>query len=134
MTSVGNLLGGRIADRFGHGRVVIVGMIGLSFFFWSFMNLTGTVQLLALASLGISVGATTPSSLVMAQDAWPQAIGVASSLVMGVAWMPSSIGAWIVGTLADQRSLSFAFSTLTFVPVIGVSCCYLHWLATSIRG
>ena len=121
MTSVGNLVGGRVADRIGHERVVITGMILLSLFFWGFMNLTGLVQILALALLGMSVGATTPSSLVMAQEAWPQAIGLASSLVMGVAWMPSSLGAWAVGLIADRSSLTFALSTLTFVPLLGVA-------------
>ena len=121
MMSVGNIVGGRVADRIGHEIVVITGMVCLSLFFWSFMNLTGAAQIMALALLGMSIGLTTPSSLVLAQDAWPGAIGMASSLVMGVAWLPSSLGAYVVGIIADRSGLTFALSTLTFVPLLGVA-------------
>ncbi|MEM7335175.1 MAG: MFS transporter [Chloroflexota bacterium] len=120
MTSVGNLIGGRLSDRIGQERVVIGGMVLLSLFFWGFIEFSGIPQLIFLALVGVSVGATTPASLVMAQEAWPGAIGLASSLVMGVAWMPSSVGAWVVGNLADRFSLPYALSTLTFVPLLGV--------------
>ncbi|MFT5196740.1 MAG: FSR family fosmidomycin resistance protein-like MFS transporter [Cellvibrionaceae bacterium] len=119
-TAVGNLLGGRVADHVGHDRVVIGGMILLSLSFWGFMNLSGPFQVISLALIGVATGMTTPSSLVMAQAAWPQAIGLASSLVMGVAWMPSSLGSWTIGMMADRTSLGFALSTLTYVPLLGV--------------
>ena len=121
MTGAGNLLGGRVADRIGHERVVIGGMILLSAAFWGFLNFSGPFQVISLALVGMATGMTTPSSLVMAQGAWPQAIGLASSLVMGVAWMPSSLGSWTIGLIADRSSLTFALSTLTFVPLIGVA-------------
>ncbi len=121
MMSVGNIIGGRMADRVGHERVVLAGMTLLSLFFWGLINLTGAAQVISLALLGISIGATTPPSLVLAQSAWPKAIGVASSLVMGVAWMPSSVGAWVVGLIADRSSLTYGLSTLTFVPLLGVA-------------
>ncbi len=121
MTSVGNLIGGRLTDRIGQERVIIGGMVLLSLFFWGFIESNGPMQFVFLALVGVSVGATTPASLVMAQEAWPGAIGLASSLVMGVAWMPSSVGAWVVGNLADRFSLPYALSTLTFVPLLGVA-------------
>ncbi|MCB0011003.1 MAG: MFS transporter [Anaerolineales bacterium] len=121
MTSIGNIAGGRIADRLGNEQVVITCMILLPLFFWGLIHLTGLPQFVALALIGITVGATTPCYLVMAQDAWPDAIGLASSLVMGVAWLPSSLGAWVVGLIADRSSLTFALSTLTFVPLLGVA-------------
>lgn len=121
MTGAGNLLGGRVADRIGHERVVLGGMVLLSVGFWGFMNLGGPLQIISLSLVGIATGMTTPSSLVMAQGAWPQAIGLASSLVMGVAWMPSSLGSWTIGLIADRTSLTFALSTLTYVPLLGVA-------------
>ncbi|MFK7805451.1 MAG: MFS transporter [Anaerolineae bacterium] len=121
MTGAGNLLGGRVADRIGHERVVLGGMVLLSVGFWGFMNLSGPLQIVSLSLVGIATGMTTPSSLVMAQGAWPQAIGLASSLVMGVAWMPSSLGSWTIGLIADRTSLTFALSTLTYVPLLGVA-------------
>ena len=127
-TSVGSLIGGRVADRFGHERMVIFCMLALSGAFWGFLNLGSIGALVSLSLIGIVVGATIPSTLIIAQEAWPKAIGLASSLVMGVAWMPSSIGAWVVGLIADQSGLGYALSTLTFVPLVGALVLLLAYL------
>ena len=56
----------------------------------------------------------------MAQEAWPEGIGLASSLVMGLGWLPFGVGSWAIGRLADSTDLTFALGTLIYVPIISL--------------
>jgi FSR family fosmidomycin resistance protein-like MFS transporter len=89
------------------------------------LQTTGTVQLLCIGLIGVMIGATFPVTILMAQEIWPRATGLASSLVMGVGWLPAGIGSWVVGLIADRSSLSAGLTTLIFVPLVGVTAVIL---------
>jgi FSR family fosmidomycin resistance protein-like MFS transporter len=74
------------------------------------------------------IGATFPVGILMAQEVWPQAKGLASSLVLGLGWLPAGIGAWLVGFIADKTSLTYGLTTLLFVPLVGVTAVILFKL------
>ena len=74
----------------------------------------------ALLFFGLLIGVSNPIAILMAQEAWPQGVGLAAALAIGIGALPSGIGAWTIGRLADQTSLGYAFSTVTWVPLISV--------------
>ena len=65
MTSIGNLIGGRLADRIDPAYVIVGGMTLISVFLYGFMNTSSIAQLVFLALTGVSVGVTTPATIVL---------------------------------------------------------------------
>jgi len=118
--SVGSLSGGTLSDRVGRIPVVIASLALLGPAQWLFLQTTGVAQVLCLISIGVLIGGTFPVAILMAQETWPHAVGLASALVMGLGWLPAGIGAWVSGLIADQTSLGFALTSLVFVPAVGV--------------
>jgi MFS transporter, FSR family, fosmidomycin resistance protein len=120
-TSVGTLVGGVLSDHAGRLPVVFVSLLAIGPAVWMSLQISGPLQAALLALVGISIGLTFPITLVMGQDAWPQGVGLASSMVMGVGWLPFGIGSWVVGRIADQTTLTAALGTLIFVPLVGLA-------------
>lgn len=117
---IGSLIGGPLSDWVGRVTMMMVSLSLLIVAQWVFLNTGGTLQSIAGVLIGISVGISFPITLLLAQDAWPKAIGLASALIMGIGWVPYGVGAWVIGQVADANGLTFAMSTLTWVPVIGL--------------
>ncbi len=117
--STGSLLGGSISDRFGRVPVIAVSLIMLVIGQLLLLNLTGPSQLAAIVLIGLMIGASFPVSIVLAQEAWPNHVGLASALVMGLGWLPAGIGAFVVGRIADQTTLTVGLQSLVFVPLVG---------------
>lgn len=123
--SIGGLSGGTLSDRIGRVSVVIISMAVLPAFLWLIFHTTGVAQTVFLFGVGVAIGMTFPVAILMAQEAWPSAVGLASSLVIGLGWLPAGLGSWVVGNIADRSSLTFALTTLTFVPLIGLGAAVL---------
>lgn len=117
--STGSLFGGTISDRFGRVPVIAVSLIVLVIGQILLLNLTGAAQLAAIVLIGLMIGASFPVSIVLAQEAWPNHVGLASALVMGLGWLPAGIGAFVVGRIADQTSLTGGLQSLIIVPLVG---------------
>jgi FSR family fosmidomycin resistance protein-like MFS transporter len=120
--SAGSLIGGPLGDRFGHWQVVAAGTLLMSASHWVFMSHNGLPALAALTLSGVAVGATYPTAIVMAIEAWPRQVGVASGLLMGLGWWPGGFGAYITGIIADNLSLTAALYTLALPPLAGLAC------------
>jgi FSR family fosmidomycin resistance protein-like MFS transporter len=117
---MGSLLGGFVADRVGNWTVVVVSLALVGPLYWLFLSLPplSFTQALTLAAVGVAIGCTFPTSILMAQDAWPKRVGLASGLVMGVGWAPGGLGASVTGFLADQQSLDVALQWLVVAPFV----------------
>ena len=118
--AVGSLTGGTLSDRIGRVPVVLLSFAVATPVIWFLLHTQGAVQVLCIVLAGIMIGATYPVTILMAQEAWPRAIGLASSLAIGFGWLPGGIGAWSVGVLADRYSLTGALSTLAVAPIFGL--------------
>lgn len=116
---VGSLSGGRISDRIGRTRTVLGAALIMIPAHITFTNGPPALQLLAVAVLGAALGATLPVTIVMAQERWPHATGVAAGLVMGLGGLPAGIGASVTGLLADTWSLNVALQWTLLAPIIG---------------
>jgi len=121
-SGVGSLFGGPLSDRLGRWQL-LVGCLGLlAPVTWAFVGASGLFQWLWVGVIGMLVGATFPVSIVIAQDAWPGGVGIASGLVMGLGWLPGGIGASITGSIADRRSLEVGLRWLVAPLLLGMVC------------
>jgi len=119
--SLGSLFGGSLSDRFGRLPVIGVSLFFISVGHWLMMRLGGLPQIAAIALVGMMIGASFPVTIVLAQEAWPNNIGFASAVVMGLGWLPAGLGAWVVGRIADSAGLTVGLSSLLLVPVVGIA-------------
>lgn len=119
--SLGSLFGGSLSDRFGRLPVIGVSLFFMSVGHWLMMRLGGLPQIAAATFIGAMIGASFPVTIVLAQEAWPNNIGFASAVVMGLGWLPAGLGAWVVGRVADNSDLTTGLSSLLFVPIVGIA-------------
>jgi FSR family fosmidomycin resistance protein-like MFS transporter len=120
--SVGSLTGGPLSDIIGRWQVFALSLGLLPAVFWLFLTTSGLWQLAALSVSGVLIGSTFPVGLVLGQETWPNRVGLASALVMGLGWAPGGIGASVTGLVADQFSLTTGLQTLILPPLVGVGC------------
>lgn len=130
--SAGSFFGGPAGDRFGHWQTVALATACLAGFHWLVMNTGGVVQVGALILSGIAVGATYPTSIIMAIEAWPTKVGIASGLIMGLGWWPGGLGAQFTGYVADLNSLAYALELL-ILPILGASLLILGYATLRAR-
>ncbi|HZD10277.1 MAG TPA: MFS transporter [Candidatus Binatia bacterium] len=123
--AVGSLTGGTLSDRLGRLPVVLLSFTLAIPVLWFLLHTHGPLQVLCISLAGVMIGATFPVTILMAQEAWPRAVGLASSLAIGLGWLPGGLGAWSVGILADRFSLTFALSTLIAAPLVGLGAAIL---------
>ncbi|MBN1217465.1 MAG: MFS transporter [Anaerolineae bacterium] len=123
---VGSLTGGTLSDYIGRWQVLALSLVLLAPAHWLFLLATGPAQMALVATMGVLIGASFPVGLVMAQDAWPSRVGVATALVMGLGWTTGGIGASITGFIADQFSLTIGLQFLILAPLVGVGCLLVY--------
>ncbi|MBI9047361.1 MAG: MFS transporter [Anaerolineaceae bacterium] len=126
LSSLGGLFGGILSDKIGRVIIVAISCLLLGPVFWGFLNLTAIPKLLIIAMMGLALGLSFPVTTVMAQEAWPKGIGLASSLVMGLGWLPFGVGSWAIGSMADKGSLFSALSSLVYIPLISFAAVILY--------
>ena len=124
--SGGSLLGGIMSDKIGRWQVVALSMVLLSPTMWLFVTASGLLQVVAAGAIGVFIGASFPVTIVMAQETWPQGVGLASALVLGLGWVPGGIGAFVTGYLADQSSLDLGLQSLIIPPIMGLICMLVY--------
>jgi FSR family fosmidomycin resistance protein-like MFS transporter len=130
--SLGALLGGAAARRFGGAWVVtlslISGMLGLLPVPW----LPGPVLIPWMFVAGVLMFASEAQVTALAQRLLPAFAGVASSLMMGVGLGLGNVGALLTGAIADRRGIQFALTatTLLMAPAIVAAFVYM----ASMRG
>lgn len=119
--SAGALFGGSLSDRFGRLPVIGLSLLVIIPGHWLMMRLSGLPQMASVVLIGLMIGASYPVTIVLAQESWPQSVGFASAMVMGLGWLPAGLGAWVVGRIADGSSLDNGLASLLLVPLVGIA-------------
>jgi FSR family fosmidomycin resistance protein-like MFS transporter len=118
--AIGGFLGGRMADRFGGRRVILISMAGCLPFAALFFLTSGVASMIGLAFTGLILLFTIPVNVVMAQELVPAQAGTVSALMMGFAWgMAGLIFIPLTGWAGDHFTLHHALAALNLFPVIG---------------
>jgi FSR family fosmidomycin resistance protein-like MFS transporter len=127
--SLGSLFGGSPSDRVGRLPVILVSLALMMAGHWLLLRLSGGPQMIAVVLIGVMIGASFPVTIVLAQEAWPQSVGLASALVMGLGWLPAGIGAWVVGHIADRSTLDDGLASLLLAPLVGLAAAGIYAVA-----
>jgi FSR family fosmidomycin resistance protein-like MFS transporter len=115
----GNLLGGRMADRFGYRIVAIAGFVALLILLPLFALAQSPVQaMLLLVPIGLVFSAPTGPLVVLGQGYLPNRVGLASGVTLGLAFSFGGITMPLLGTVADHYGLHAAIWVVALMPIL----------------
>jgi FSR family fosmidomycin resistance protein-like MFS transporter len=130
---VGNVLGGKLADRFGHLKVMLGGFCLLIPLLPALIWVRNPqIAVALLVPIGLSLYATYSPIIVMGHRYLPNHIGFSSGVTLGVAVAMGGVAAPLLGKVADVYGLWSALAVIALLPVLPAGLT-LHAL-TSHRG
>ncbi len=97
---VGNVGGGRLADRIGRKPVLVSAMVISATMLAAFLMSSGIWLWLSLAVLGMSLFATLPLGILIAQDILPENRSLGSGLALGLSNALAALGVMALGPVA----------------------------------
>ena len=119
---LGNLIGGRLADRIGHRQIVVVGfalmILMLPALLWADRP---AVAFPFLVGLGFSLSCPYASMVVLGQSYLPNRVGFASGVTLGFAVAVGGVVSPLLGWVADQHGIRFALAGTTLFPAAGAA-------------
>jgi FSR family fosmidomycin resistance protein-like MFS transporter len=119
---VGNLLGGRLTDRFGPTRVAAVGFCVLLPFMPGLVAVTNVpVALAILAAMGFALSTTYSPLVVLGQAYLPNHVGFSAGVTLGLAITVGGVATPLLGRLADHYGLWAALAALSAVPPLSAA-------------
>jgi FSR family fosmidomycin resistance protein-like MFS transporter len=115
----GNLLGGRMADRFGYRIVSIAGFFALMIVLPLFaLAASPTQAMLLLIPVGLAFSMPTGPLVVLGQGYLPNRVGLASGVTLGLAFSFGGIMMPLLGTVADHYGLHAAIWVVALMPIL----------------
>jgi FSR family fosmidomycin resistance protein-like MFS transporter len=114
--TMGTFLGGPLADRFGHKKIILVSL-GLSCpLFVLFLLSTGFWSFFWLTLAGLVLIFSFSVSMVMGQSFMPRNVGLASGLILGLSFGMGGLGASVLGIFADIWGVPLTLWIISFIP------------------
>jgi MFS transporter, FSR family, fosmidomycin resistance protein len=115
----GNLIGGRMADRFGYRIVAIAGFVVLMIVLPLFALADSPIQaMLLLVPVGLAFAAPTAPMVVLGQGYLPNRVGLASGVTLGLAFSFGGIMMPLLGSIADHHGLRTAIWVVALLPIL----------------
>ena len=117
--AIGTLVGARLADRWGHKRLLIVSFALSSALFPIIFIATGYALFAVFGLFGFVLISSFAVTTVMSQRLLPDNVGMASGLTVGFAIGTGGIGVTILGIIADAYGVPAALKFIAILPVAG---------------
>ena len=123
--AVGGFIGGPLGDRLGSKYIIWASILGVVPFtlllphanlFW-----TGVLTV----PIGLIIASAFPAIVVYAQDLLPGRTGTVAGLFFGLAFGMGSVGAAVLGRLADEIGVERIYQICAFLPLIGLLAAFL---------
>jgi FSR family fosmidomycin resistance protein-like MFS transporter len=123
--AVGGMLGGPLGDRLGSKYIIWVSILGVLPFtlLLPYANLFWTSVL--TIPIGLIIASAFPAIVVYAQDLLPGRTGMVAGLFFGFAFGMGSVGAAVLGRLADHVGITVVYQLCAFLPLIGLLAGFL---------
>jgi MFS transporter, FSR family, fosmidomycin resistance protein len=119
---VGNLVGGRLADRFGHIKAILVGSCILIPLLPTLLWVSNAlVATFLLVPIGLALFAVYSPTIVMGQKYLPNRIGFSSGITLGLAVAIGGVATPFLGMIADHYGIWTALAGLTILPVLAAA-------------
>ena len=114
--TAGTFIGGPMADRFGHKKIILISL-GLSGpLFVLFLLSTGVWSFIWLTVTGFILIFSFSVSMVMGQSFMPQNVGMASGLILGFSFGIGGLGAAVLGLFADLWGVPLTLWLIALLP------------------
>jgi len=123
--AIGGMIGGPLGDRLGSKYIIWASILGVLPFtlllphanlFW-----TGVLTV----PIGLILASAFPAIVVYAQDLLPGRTGTVAGLFFGLAFGMGSVGAAVLGKLADHTGVDVIYQICAFLPLIGLLAAFL---------
>jgi FSR family fosmidomycin resistance protein-like MFS transporter len=123
--AIGGMVGGPLGDRLGSKYIIWASILGVLPFtlllphanlFW-----TGVLTV----PIGLILASAFPAIVVYAQDLLPGRTGTVAGLFFGLAFGMASVGAAVLGKLADHIGIDTIYQICAFLPLIGLLAAFL---------
>jgi FSR family fosmidomycin resistance protein-like MFS transporter len=123
--AVGGMAGGPLGDRLGSKYIIWASILGVLPFtlLLPHANLFWTCVL--TVPIGLIISSAFPAIVVYAQDLLPGRTGMVAGLFFGLAFGMGSVGAAVLGKLADHSGIDFVYMVCAFLPLIGLLAAFL---------
>jgi MFS transporter, FSR family, fosmidomycin resistance protein len=118
--ALGGFIGGPLGDRLGAKYVIWASILGVLPFtlLLPHVNLFWTAVL--TVPIGLILSSAFPAIVVYAQDLLPGRTGTVAGLFFGLAFGMGSVGAAVLGALADHVGIAPVYQICAFLPLIGL--------------
>jgi MFS transporter, FSR family, fosmidomycin resistance protein len=123
--AIGGMVGGPLGDRLGSKYIIWASILGVLPFtlLLPHANLFWTGML--TVPIGMILASAFPAIVVYAQDLLPGRTGTVAGLFFGLAFGMGSIGAAVLGKLADHVGVDVIYQICAFLPLIGLLAAFL---------
>jgi MFS transporter, FSR family, fosmidomycin resistance protein len=123
--TVGTLLGGPLADRVGHRRMLFGSLLLQVPLITAFLQASGVWVFILACAVGATIVSTFSVTIVMAQELFPQRMATASGVIAGFAIGTGGVGVTLLGAVADRYGLPVATHLIVGLPAVGAFFAFL---------
>jgi FSR family fosmidomycin resistance protein-like MFS transporter len=113
----GTFIGGPLADRFGHKKIILFSLGTSCPLFVLFLLSSGIWAFLWLTLAGLILIFSFSVSMVMGQSFMPRNVGLASGLILGLSFGMGGLGAAVLGVFADLWGVPATLWVISFLPL-----------------
>ncbi|QQK79024.1 MFS transporter [Salicibibacter cibi] len=123
--AVGTFCGGPIADRFGKRNVIMMSFLGAAPLTMILPHVPSFLLFPLLALIGFIIISSFAVSVIYAQDLFPGSIGMASGLIVGLAFGMGAVGSIGLGALMDLVGVTNTMIFIGALPLLGILTIFL---------
>lgn len=118
--AIGTVFGGPLADRFGRRNLIFASTLGTAPFALILPYVPLHFVLPIVFVTGLILSSSFATFVVYAQELLPGNVGMASGLIVGLAFGMGALGAVALGKIADVYTLKTLMVMCSFLPLFGV--------------
>ncbi len=122
--TVGILVGGPLADRYGYKKMVLITLGLSSIFLYLFYTTEETLSLIFFTLAGLVLISSNSTTMAMAQSFMPRNLGMASGLILGFAMGIGGVSTTILGWVADHWGVPSALQITFVLPFLAFLACW----------
>jgi MFS transporter, FSR family, fosmidomycin resistance protein len=123
--ALGGFIGGPLGDRLGAKYIIWASILGVLPFTLILPHADLFWTALLTVPIGLILSSAFPAIVVYAQDLLPGRTGTVAGLFFGLAFGMGSVGAAVLGVLADHIGITLVYQLCAFLPLLGLLAGFL---------